>query len=210
MRRREVRRAGGCGFREAPERDALHARTLWRAEHDRGVVTVDALAAEPGQRDSLDIRQAGVGVLLVSVAGDVSQLLLSDGSRHIHLALREGSLLEGPVRLRYALEGLVDLEPKLLTLRRLAGLWRLGRMPAELFPRDRRAPRSIEMLRTFDAVRSGASQREVAAALFGDRRTRREWREDSDYLRLRVQRLVRGGEALVAGGYLRLVDRKRD
>ena len=203
-RRREVRRAGGCGFQEAPECDALHARILWRAEHDRGVVTVDAIPAEQG-KDSLDIRRVGVDVLLLSPDGGSRQLLLSDGPRHIHLALREGSLLDGPVRLRYALEGLMDIEPKLLTVRRLAGLWRLGRMPAELFPRDPRARRWIEMLRALDASRDGASQRDIAAALFGAGAVRRDWRAASDYLRLRIQRLARNGEAMLDGGYLRLV-----
>jgi hypothetical protein len=195
----------GFGFQETPNLDALSARAVWREEHDRGIVTVDAIAAEPGQRDSLDISQAGVDVLLLSTTDGPAQLLLSDGARHIHLALRNGSLLEGPVRLRYALEGLADLTPKLFTLRRLSALWRLGRMPVELFPRDRRAPRWIEMLRTLNAVRAGTSQREIARGLFGSELVEREWRQRSDYLRLRVQRLVHNGEAIAAGEYLGLV-----
>lgn len=178
---------------------------MWRAEHDHGIVVVDAIPTTRGQRDSLDIRRAGVDVLLLSTVDGFSQLLFSDGARHIHLALREGSLLKGPVRLRYAVEGLADLEPKLLTLRRLAALWRLGRMPIELFPRDRRAPRWVAMLRAFDGLQSGASQREIARALFGNVVACQEWREDSDYLRLRVQRLVRNSGAMVQQGYLSLV-----
>ncbi|MBC9035138.1 DUF2285 domain-containing protein [Sphingomonas sp. JC676] len=168
-------------------------------------MTVDAHSAREGQPDSLDIRTAGVEVTLLNISGAEQHLVLSEGARQIHLAVRSGSLLEGPVRLRYALDGFADLETKLLTLRRLAALWRLGRMPAELFPRDTRAPRWIEMLRTIDALQAGAEQREIAEALYGSSAVREEWRGRSDYLRLRVQRLVRSSEAMVEGGYLRLV-----
>lgn len=204
-RRREVRRAGGCGFADNPERDATHARMIWRPEFDRGVVTVDALPTAVSDPASLDIRRVGLDVTLFAVPGELRQLLLSDGNRHIHLALREGDFLNGPVRLRYALEGMVDLEPKLLTLRRLAGLSRLGRMPRELFPRDRRASRWIEMLRTLDAIGAGASHRDIARILYGCSTVRRDWRTQSDYLRLRVQRLVRGSEIMARQGYLGLV-----
>ncbi len=205
MRRPEVRRAGAFAFQERPERDARTACTVWHADHDRGVVTVDAHSARDGQPDSLDIRTTGVDVTLLNISGAEQHLVLSEGARHIHLAVRSGSLLEGPVRLRYALDGFADLETKLLTLRRLAALWRLGRMPAELFPRDTRAPRWIEMLRTIDALQAGAEQREIAEALYGSSAVREDWRGQSDYLRLRVQRLVRSSEAMVEGGYLRLV-----
>ncbi|WP_394804813.1 DNA -binding domain-containing protein [Sphingomonas agrestis] len=109
------------------------------------------------------------------------------------------------MRLRYALEGFDDLERKLLTLRRLAALWRLGRMPARLFPRDLRAPRWIEMLRTLDAMRSGASQREIAEALFEPGRVARDWRAGSDYLRMRIQRLVRASDRMARRDYRRLI-----
>ncbi|MGK6355667.1 DUF2285 domain-containing protein [Sphingomonas sp. DT-207] len=178
---------------------------MWQDVHDPAVVRIDAIASSANHPDSLDLGRTGVRVTAFPVAGGDLQLLLSEGSRHIRLALRSGSLFEGPVRLRYALEGLRDLEPRLLTLRRLAGLWRLGYMPAQLFPRDRRAPRWIAFLRAIDALHAGAAQRDIAVALFGADRVRNEWRGRSDYLRLRVQRLVRSSEMMIRGGYLQLV-----
>lgn len=128
-------------------------------------------------------------------------MLLRQGGRSIRLHVRSGTLSEGPVRLRYALEGFSRLEPQLLTLRRLAGLWRLGRMPADLFPVECRAERWIMLLRTHDGLTEGASHREIAAALFGKEAVDRDWRGRSDYLRLRVQRLAAATRALIAGGY---------
>jgi hypothetical protein len=204
-RRLEVRRTWDCGFHDSVDQDAARARFLWRAEVDPGVITVDAISAAPGALDTLDLCKAGVEVIVLGTPADRSEILLRDGSRHIRLTVREGSLLEGPVRLRYVLEGFEDLERKLLTLRRLAALWRLGRMPARLFPRDLRASRWIEMLRTLDALRSGASQRDIAEGLFGTRQVSRDWRAGSDYLRLRIQRLVRTSERIARTDYCRLL-----
>ncbi|MDC7810539.1 DUF2285 domain-containing protein [Sphingomonas koreensis] len=174
---------------------------FWLPELHDAVVTVDAISADADHPDALDIRSAGVEALLLCVSGQGEQLLLRQGSRAIRLNVRSGTVDQGPVRLRYALAGMARLEPQLLTLRRLVGLWRLGRMPADLFPSERRAPRWIELLRTLDALAAGASQREIAAALFGFETVERDWRGRSDYLRLRVQRLTATGRALVRGGY---------
>ena len=56
-------------------------------------------------------------------------------------------------------------------------------------------------LRALDARREGATHREIAAALFGETRVDADWDGSSAYLRCRVQRLIRLGEALVQGGY---------
>ena len=168
-------------------------------------MTVDAIPADGDHPDALDIRRVGVEAVLVAVSGQGEQLLLRQGGRSIRLNVRSGTLDQGPVRLRYALEGFARLEPQLLTLRRLVGLWRMGRMPGELFSPERRATRWIELLRTHDALVEGASQREIAAALFGSQAVHRDWRGHSDYLRLRVQRLAATARKLVDGGYRELL-----
>lgn len=168
-------------------------------------MTVDVIPADADHPDALDIHCVGVEVLLVAVSGQGEQLLLRQAGRSIRLNVRSGTFDQGPVRLRYALEGFARLDPQLLTLRRLAGLWRMGRMPAELFPPERRAARWIELLRAHDALTQGASQREIAATLFGSQIVHRDWRGTSDYLRLRVQRLAATARKLVDGGYRELL-----
>ena len=76
-------------------------------------------------------------------------------------------------------------------------------MPAELFPRETRAARWVAMLRTVDGLALGASHREIAETVLQSSRT--EWRVDTEYLRARVQRLVRAGRHMTAGGYLQLL-----
>jgi hypothetical protein len=60
-------------------------------------------------------------------------------------------------------------------------------------------------LQAYDAVQAGASHRDIAAALFGEKAVKEDWYGRSDYLRLRVQRLVRMADKLVNGGYRNLL-----
>jgi hypothetical protein len=60
-------------------------------------------------------------------------------------------------------------------------------------------------LQAYDGLAAGASQREIAVVLFGETRVREEWKGRSDFLRLRVQRLINVGRDMVDGGYKRLL-----
>ncbi|WP_425542430.1 DNA -binding domain-containing protein [Sphingomonas oligophenolica] len=129
--------------------------------------------------------------------------MLSDGFHRIRLDVAAGSLAAGvPVILRYELAGIAAVEPKLLPLRRLLYLCRHRRFAQSLFVRDARMTRWILLLRVHDAEAAGATQRDIAGALYG---IGADWRETSDSLRSRVRRLVRDARAMAAGGYRRLL-----
>ena len=65
-----------------------------------------------------------------------------------------------------------------------------------------------QMIQAADGWNSGASYREVATVLFGSERVRSEpWKTAA--LREVVIRLVAGGNALIDGGYLKLLRRRR-
>jgi hypothetical protein len=145
-----------------------------------------------------------MATVVVHVSGG-EHLALSDGYRRIRLDVGRGTLCEGPVHLRYQLQGLAGIESKVLTLRRLLELCRLGRFARDLHPPERLAPRWVAALRVYDAVREGASQRQVAAIMYGEKSTTVGEESGSDFLRLRIQRLVRVGRYMAAGGYLTLL-----
>lgn len=130
---------------------------------------------------------------------------ISDGYRRIRLDVASGTLCDGPVRLRSKLEGLQHIDPKILTLRRLIALCRLGRFSSQLHPPERLAPRWIAALRAYDALRAGATQRDMALGLYGGDAVRRDWGKGSDTLRLRVQRLAGVARKLAGGGYRELL-----
>jgi hypothetical protein len=100
------------------------------------------------------------------------------------------------------LHGLREFETKPLTLQRLCCLYRHGRLVKSLYPRERRSHRWIEMLRAWDGIQSGARQRDIACALFGEYAAGDGW---SEGYRLRMQRLIRTAGHMVGGGYLKLL-----
>ena len=60
-----------------------------------------------------------------------------------------------------------------------------------LHPRERRARRWVLLLRTYDALIAGASQREIAESLLGLDIAEERWRVTAGSVRSRAQRLVR-------------------
>lgn len=157
----------------------------------------------PDDQDAFDLARLACPILVLRDASGVEHLLIGDGSCHVRLDVTSGTVLEGPVHLRFEFAGLAGMETKLLTLRRLVALVRLKRFPRGLFPLPpaRRTRRWMMALRALDARRAGASHREIAAALFGETAVEADWDGPSAYLRCRVQRLIRLGETLVQGGY---------
>ena len=142
----------------------------------------------------------------MTLANGQECLAISDGLRRIRLDVESGTLRQGPVRLHYRLAGIEDVEAKLVTLRRLLALCRLGHFSRTLDTREaRRSEKLILALRAYDLAAAGASQREVAAELLGGARVAADWRTESDSLRYRVLRLLRKAHVYVDGGYLKLL-----
>jgi hypothetical protein len=61
------------------------------------------------------------------------------------------------------------------------------------------------MLRAWDALRSGAAQREIAEVLLSRSAGEPRWRVREPSVRLQAQRLVRSARAMAAGGYCALL-----
>lgn len=60
-------------------------------------------------------------------------------------------------------------------------------------------------LRALDLIAAGASYQDIAIELFGIQPSHRSWRIDNEHVRNRVRRIVDTGEAIVAGGYLKIL-----
>ena len=184
---------------------ALDSRhVVWSAAVDPSVVRCVAEPVGANDPDAFNLDQLLLPTTTIVGLKGEEHLSICNGLKRIRLDLVEGSLLQGPVRLRYRVAGFTDAEPQLLTVQRLLALHRLGRFAAGLHPRESKAERWLMMLRAHDLSMAGASQREIAVALFGDEASR-EWRTQSDYMRLRIQRLLRDANGLVHGGYLDLL-----
>ena len=177
------------------------AHLFWRADWDVSVVAVDAIPTTPDDPEAFDIEQfMDVATFLRHGDGHES-MLFSDGIHHLQFEVVSGTVISGPVHLHYRLSGFRLVEPQTLSVRRLAQFCRLGRFPLTLFPPEPRAHRWALALQAYDGMAAGASHREIAASLFGEQAVRDDWAGRSDFLRLRVQRLVHMGSAMVRGGY---------
>ena len=182
---------------EDPGLAACAARPVWRRERYARVLVAGAERAGSSQ-DRFDLARFA-GLTSVVRAADGEHLLVSDGATSLRLDIVSGSLLEGPVRLSYRLAGFAALRGPLETLHALLRLSRTGRLaPRPVRHRNRRL---ILLLRATDALRAGATQRELAAGLLSAEAERARWRAEAPSLRLRAQRLVKGARAMAGGGY---------
>jgi len=198
---------GASTFAEDPAVGAPRARLIWHADLDPGVLAIDAVPVVAAHPEALDPRQFGPWLTVISGEEDREHAVFADGMRRIRVDIEVGSLRDGPVLLRYRLAGTASLEPKILPLRRFLALCRHRRFQPSLFPPDRRIPRWIVTLRVHDARCAGASLREIAEVLYGQKIVAEDWNGTSDSLRSRVRRLASDARRLAAGGYRMLLRR---
>ncbi|MES1994568.1 DUF2285 domain-containing protein [Sphingomonas sp. Ant H11] len=200
---------GGFTFAENPSRAAPEARIIWHVDFDPATISVAAIPADRADPDSLDLDLIAPWLAIAIDADEREHAVLSDGWHHIRFDVEEGRLSgQQAVLLHFRLRGIVSSERRLLPLRRFLDLCRRRRFARSLFPPDPQITRLIDMLRVHDALREGASQREIGAALFGEERIAREWNAASDSLRSRVRRLAREAGVMAVGGYRSLLGKK--
>lgn len=158
--------------------------------------------------NSIDTKQLAPWLSVVADTSGLEHAVLSDGWRRIRLDVTAGTLTGCDlVVMHYEISGVEAAMTRVLPLRRILHFCRHQQFARSLFPRDDRIGRWLTVLRAHDALRDGASQREIARALFGDARIDREWRVSADALRSRVRRLVRDAHYFASGGYRLLMRR---
>jgi hypothetical protein len=188
---------------EAPGLAVPAARPVWSSTVHPYVLPV----TPDGRRSAGDSFDPGRFVELATlVEGEEGDhLLLCDGLRAIRIDAPAGTLSAGPVGLRYLLEGLESAERLLLALQRLLALYRGGRFSRSLHSPETRARRWILMLRAWDALASGAGQRDIALELLSRTAGEARWRSREPSVRSQAQRLVRSARHFAAGGYRALL-----
>jgi hypothetical protein len=200
-------RAGGCVFADDPARGADKAIILWDRSHDHLVLQVNATACTAQDPDGFDLlAQPHAATILVGERGG-QEVLLGGHRASIRLSVRRGSLLDGPVRLAFEIGGR-NLARPLQALAQWDMLMRTGRIAlgrtALLTARQTRWPlivRTLECLADAKSYRAMA----MAMALFGEDEVKANWSHESDYLKMRIRRLVAQARGLLAFGYLDLL-----
>lgn len=182
---------------EDPDRAAPFASPMWSVDRLTGVLQARAQAWADDADAFVTCNHRG---LVLIHDGDCQHLSLSDGLRVIRLDISGARVEDGPVLLSYALSGFARLGAPLATLNRFRRFARAGRIEPERGSAHRQA-REILLLRTWDAIRAGASQRDIAGALLGGDADAQGWRINDPSLRLRAQRIVRSARLMAAGNF---------
>jgi hypothetical protein len=207
QQRRPTRLPGGCTFAEDPAIAAPEARLIWHADLDPGTLTVEAVPASRSDPDAIDPIALGAWLTMIADRTGREHAVLSDGWHHIRFDVEAGTLSSGPVVLRYRLQGSVSARPRLLPLRRLVEFSLHRRFARSLYPPDPRIARWLLTLQVHDGLDAGASLREIAAVLYGERRAAADWDGVSDSIRSRVRRLAAEARRLARGGWRSLMRR---
>ncbi|URW75896.1 DUF2285 domain-containing protein [Sphingomonas donggukensis] len=177
-----------------PTLAATEARPIWLARHDPQVLRAHVLSEAAVAQELLDIRRLAVSAAIGFDEDDAEHWRLVVAGHAIRIDVHDGTLLGGPTLLRFELQGLAAVRPKLPPLDLLVR-GALGLRPRPTPPREGRAARWIDELRTADALDDGATQHEIARALFEASVPASGWRTEGESYRLRVQRLVRAARA---------------
>lgn len=197
--------SGGIFVNPDHEGDSeLDDRLFWHSRIDPSVLAVEAERISPSHVDAFDINRFAPLLHVLSDRRGREMVLLADGARQVQLDVVAGTVLSGPVRLRYQLSGFSHVNAKLKTIARLESLRRLGRFATGLFTPEPQGRKWIKSLQAYDGLTAGASQREIAIGIFGDRLVAEEWNGRSGFLRQRVQRLINYARVMVDGGYTKL------
>lgn len=189
----------GLRFALPPARPGELSAVQWDWTCDPSVLPVTALPAPTG----FDLRCLRLPAVVLR-SRNAEHVLIADGPVRLRLAVLDGTLLEGAVRFHYHLPHGHD-PANLRSLRRLMMLRRCGRLSGPRSLPTARASRWAAVLRAWDAHCGGASQRDIACLLWGRSRVLEDWNGRSDYLRMRVYRMIHCARRLVNGDWSTLL-----
>lgn len=163
--------------------------------------------AGPSVPDAFDLFAQRVPATLLQCGEQPEELRLAMARRAIRLSIVSGTLLKGPVRLSFHLNGTRWLPIRLRALCALDSLVRHGQIPLLTVPFGQSPRRMAMILKTMDGLARGWSQREIAIALFGEKIVASDWGGPSDFLKSRVRRLIAQVADLDGDAYLELLRR---
>lgn len=188
---------------EDPARTAAVAHVFWSPEASSSVLRVHAVPVS-GQGDAHAFDGSGLRcrMVLLDSSGAEQHVLFCDGARRLQIAVAGANVRGGACLLASAVIARRLLESRFQLLRRLSDLAETGHLAPRLYPSDPRCQRLCRILQMLDGEIDGASQRDIAIALFGDRRAYADW---SDTLRDRIRRALRRARWLMNRGYFVLL-----
>ena len=204
INRKDSDRAGRWGLLHFsdPTICALRADTFWRPEECPEVLSLLLCRGCSATEVSLSFDGLSCQVhRAFQPAARRKDILLSQEGRFIQLAIFGDDKVESGRVVMNALGDPATVMARTASLRRLNDLLFSKTMRASLYPSEGRAPRLINVLIALDGWLSQCSQRDIALAMFGAERVKREWQDPRQNLRDQVRRAINYGQGLMKGGY---------
>ena len=198
----EAAQRWGCFPFENPDRNASQAAVMWRPDVSSFVLR---LRAEAELKHDVAPSFAGLrdkATAIVSMGTTQHVLFMHNGQR-LQLAVCGGDLFTAQrIFTDIASPRLKQGGTMLRRFNRLAARGDLGETVSAPAGCGRRL---LFVLRALDGASAGASQQEIAEALFESRDIKRDWDSPTGALRHQVRRAIYRGSWLRDGGYLRLL-----
>lgn len=191
----------GCAFAIDPDLDARRARPVWHPDPPSTIRLVRAVSAQEG----VTLRTLGMIERSADCVRDSGGVYVTAGSGTrpwcVHIA--DGVGQDDPVALSVSCDHYLDRRLAMASSFVASVGHSASPVPMES-SRPTRAGRTHQLaLQAFDGKSAGASQREIACALYGEAMTAERWTPDGE-LRARVRYFLRRSNDLVGGGYRRL------
>lgn len=188
---------------EDPRR-SWDARPLWLPCRDKSVL--HAKAIKPRAERGIFALEELQDIVTLGVAEEECRLLLCDGLSAVRLDVEGHEVLASQVSLQFEICGFEAARQHVRTWERLAHLIRGQLLPPLSFSGVNARRRQLLLLRTFDALAEGASQRQIAAELIRPEAAIRRWRSVNPSLRSQAQRLVKGARTYAQGRFWSLLE----
>jgi hypothetical protein len=183
---------------------APRAPVFWHANALKRMVRLNA--KKPHERDHVSPsaladfkadRKAIIGV------DCVQRVLIKGRGVHVPLEIHGLSVLTGSFAPTFELDDLGDLSAQTELLKRLQRFTALPKAVAKApFGGDERLHHALIAL---DESLKGKTYRQIAIAIFGEKKVAEEWHGHSQFLKDRTRRLVAKGTELMNGGYRELL-----
>lgn len=154
---------------------------------------------------SIPLKGLACRVTVLAETNRHHHILFSQAERELQLDLH-GTIDRSAASIAIAaMPRLECLSPQIRALRALADLARSRDLRPALYLPASRGARFVRVLQALDGWLAGATQRQIAVALFGEYRVDQDWSDSRQSLRDQTRRAIARGKAFTAGGYLQLI-----
>lgn len=195
-------KAWGLVAFECPDRTAETANVFWHPDVSRRIVPCDCAPIDGWTGAAFDLlKLSGRRQLLITE--NAEYLVVQRNCKSARLVAHGRSLLTGPVKATFHIEGLERAGRVAETLRTLASF--MNEQQSKALELGQSESQLHDYLIALDGHLEGRTYRDIAEVLYGADRVNEVWTNETRHLKDKVRRAVASGIELMNGGYRKLL-----